>query len=198
MSQTDPLIIKLENVRLSFPALHHKTAMKGKDAAKEGSYKANFLLHKTKNAASIKKLQEAIAKLVKDEFNGKALEPQNVCLREASLKEYDGYDAEHLVLSATNSKTKPALVDNKLQQIAEGDTADPYPGCYVDATIKLYAQNGKTYKPDPTWGKKINATLRGVLVRTAQGRPYGEPFGDRVDVEKELTAVPDADTADEV
>ncbi len=193
----DPLIIKLENVRLSFPSLHQKSAMKGKDPEKDGAYKASFLLNKKDNAAVIKRIKDAVALLVKDEFGGKALEPQNVCLKEASTKEYDGYDADHMVLSATNSKQKPGLVDNQLNEISQGDAGDPYPGCYVNATVRLYAQNGKSFKPDPTWGKKINATLRNVQVLLRNGKPYGEAFGERTpDAADEFEKVEDTANVD--
>ncbi len=197
--QKDPLVIHLTNVRLSFPSLHEKSAMKGKDPEKDGSYKANFLLHKTKNAKTIAEIRAAIALLTKEEFNGKALESAGLCLKEAASKEYDGYDEDHLVISASNRKQKPGIVDNNLQEIHRGDAADPYAGCYVNATIKLYAQNGKSYKPDPSWGKKILATLRNVQVLTRQGKPYGEAFGERLpDAASEFTAVPDAENVDEV
>lgn len=191
----DPLIIPINNARLSFPSLHRKSAMKGKDPEKEGTYKASFLLHKTKNADTIKKIREAINTLIRDEFGGKALEPGNICLKEASSKEYDGYDSDHLVIAASDRKTKPGIVDNNLNEIHEGDAADPYAGCYVNATIRLYAQNGKSYKPDPSWGKKINATLRNVQVLLRNGKPYGEPFGERKpDAASEFSVVPEQET----
>lgn len=186
----DPLIIKLNNVRLSFPSLHTKSAMKGKDPEKDGTYKASFLLHKKTNATEIKLIQAAIALLIKEEFGGKALDAGNLCLKEAANKEYDGYTDEYMVVSATNRKQKPGLVDSQLNPVSQGDAADPYPGCHVNATIRLYAQNGKSFKPDPTWGKKINATLRNVQVLIRGGKPYGEAFGERTpDAESEFTKV---------
>lgn len=176
----DPLIIRLENVRLSFPSLSQKSAMKGKDPEKDGSYKAAFLLHKKTNAATIERIRAAIAVLVKDEFAGKAIDASGICLKEASNKDYDGYDADHLVLSATNSKQTPGVVDSQLNELVPGDSTYPYAGCFVNSTVRLYAQNGKSFKPDPTWGKKINATLRNVQVLLRGGKPYGEPFGERV------------------
>ena len=177
---TDPTIIKLTNVRLSFPSLHEKQAPISPGG--KAAYKASFLLHKTKNAATIKAIQAAIAHLTKEEFAGKALPPTNLCLKEADLKEYDGYDSEHMVLSASNSKTKPGIVDNELNTIAQGDAADPYPGCYVNATIRLWVQDNK-------FGKRVNAELRAV-----QFLKDGESFGaGPVVAENEFDAIPDGD-----
>lgn len=170
----DPLIIKLENVRLSFPSLHEKKAFKdGKPA-----YQATFLLDKKTNAASIAKVQAAMAHLVKEEFGGKALPPDRVCLRDGATKpDIEGYGPGVLFVSSRNEKTKPGVVDNNLNEIVAGDAGDPYAGCYVNATVRLWPQGGKSFKSE--FGKRINATLRNVQVLLRNGKPYGEPFGER-------------------
>ena len=71
---TDPMVIRINDALLSFPSLHQKSAMKGKDVEKEGSFKASFLLHKTRNAKTIAAIRAAFATLEKEEFGGKKLE----------------------------------------------------------------------------------------------------------------------------
>ncbi len=63
---------------------------------------------------------------------------------------------------------------------AEDDTI--YSGCYLDVTIRLWAQDNK-------WGKRVNCALRAVKFNCD-----GEPLGrEKIDVESEF----DDDDADD-
>lgn len=180
----DPLVIKLSNVRLSYPVLDEKKTFRTGEG--KPAWSATFLLDKKANAADIKKLQTVIAGVTKDEFAGKALPPDRVCLKDGSLKEdTDGYGDGVMFVAARNEKTRPGVVDRNLAQLTAGDPHFPYAGCYVNATIRLWAQGGKSFKSE--FGKRINATLRNV-----QFLKDGEPFGEKpTPAEAEFEAVED-------
>lgn len=158
--------IKLVGVRLSFPAL-----FKAKSVGDgEPKFNATFLLDKIKDAEQIKNLQMMIISVAKEKFGGidevKKLREKNklsFCLHEGSEKEFEGYGDEVMFVSAS-SKTRPLILDRNRGQLAEED-GRPYAGCYVDAIIRVWVQ-------DNTYGKKVNADLRGV-----QFVKDGEAFG---------------------
>lgn len=164
--------IKLSNVRLSFPALHRPKA--GPDGG-EPKFSATFLLDKKTDAAQIKQLQDAIDSLIASELKGKR--PKGVCLHDGSEKpETDGYGDSVMYVSAS-SKTRVPLVDRNLTPLTEDDNK-PYAGCYVNASIRLWAQ-------DNQYGKRINAALRAVQF-VKDGNSFGE---GSVDVEREFAAL---------
>lgn len=55
---------------------------------------------------------------------------------------------------SARSKTRPSVFDQQRQELTESD-GKPYSGCYVNASIELWAQ-------DNDFGKRVNAQLRGV------------------------------------
>ena len=58
-----------------------------------------------------------------------------------------------------------------------GEDGRPYGGCYVNATVRLWAQDGVK---NPKWGKRVNAQLRAVQF-WAEGEPFGESSVDAAD-----------------
>lgn len=167
--------VKLENVRLSFPALWQPR--QGPDAKSKPAYQAAFILHKEHNAKEIAAVKAVIAQIVRDSFKGK--QPPKICLRDGSEKpEVDGYGESVMFINARSDKP-PHVVDRKLNPLKESGSI-PYAGCYVNATIRLWAQ-------DNNYGKRINAQLRGVqFVRD------GDSFGEaNIDVTKEFKALDD-------
>ena len=172
-------IVKLNNVRLSFPALWQ--ARTGPDANSKPSFQAAFILDKKDNAKDIETVRATIAAIGKESFKGKL--PPKICLREGTEKgDMDGYGEGVMFINARSDK-RPHVVGRKLEVLTEDD-GKPYAGCYVNATIRLWAQ-------DNQYGKRINAKLRAVqFVKT------GERFGEgAVVINKEF--VPLADDDDE-
>ena len=173
----DPAIIKLSNVRLSYPELFTAKAFQGGKPA----FSAVFLLNKTKDAAQIAAIKTAINAVAKEAFKGKL--PPKTCLRDGSEKpDTDGYGADIVFVSARNEK-RPGVVNRDLTPLTAED-GKPYAGCYVNAVIRLWAQ-------DNEFGKRINASLRNVqFVRD------GEPFGEKpVAPEQDFDALPEDDSA---
>jgi hypothetical protein len=60
-----------------------------------------------------------------------------------------------MFVAASAQETAPPTVVDAARQALTERSGKPYAGCYVNASIELWAQ-------DNAYGKRINATLRGV------------------------------------
>lgn len=134
----------------------------------EPKYSIALLLDKEQDATQIAGLKEAILMVAKAKWKDKV--PKDVvfgggrcCLKEASSKEYDGYDEDHVFVSASSSRKIPVVGRDRMP-LTEADDR-PYSGCYVNCSIRLWAQDNR-------FGKRINAQLRAV-----QFVKDGEAFG---------------------
>jgi len=147
--------IKLENVRLAFPALFEAKTVNGEGAP---AFSAAFLM--SPDHPAIKTLQAAFEKMGQEKWGAKwptikkTIEAKDAfALHNGDSKaEYEGYEGNFFV-SARN-KTRPVVLDRDKSPLVESD-GKPYAGCYVNASIELWAQ-------DNNYGKRINASLRGV------------------------------------
>lgn len=145
----DPAIITLPNVRLSFPHLFTAHAM---EEGQEQKFSAAFLFDNTEHATLLDRIEAITDRLILDEFKKKITIKR--CLRDGNEKpELEGYGDGVSFLSAS-SKIRPVVVDRLRNPLVESD-GKMYPGCYVNATIRLWVQNNQ-------WGKRVNAALRGV------------------------------------
>lgn len=175
---SEPVIVKLTRtpVRLSYPQLFEPKA--GPEGGK-AAYSAVFLLDKKTNAADIAAIQAAIAKVKEAQWGKKPVQLKGTCLRDGSEKaETDGYGPDVMFISARNEK-RPGVVDRDLTPLAAED-GKPYAGCYVFATIRLWAQDNK-------FGKRVNASLRNVQF-IKDGDPFGEkttPAGEEFEAQPE-------------
>ena len=147
--------IMLRDVRLAFPNIWKATAPKG---GGEIAFSASFLMPPThKQVAELKKAFAALAAEkwgVKGPQILKAMEAADkLCLHNGDAKsEFEGYEGNLYVSS--RSKVRPSVFDGQRQDLTEAD-GKPYSGCFVNASIELWAQ-------DNDYGKRINAQLRGV------------------------------------
>ena len=172
-------IIKLGNARLSYPSLFREKKFAPTDA--KGSYSATFILDKKTQAKEIAAIKAAIDSITREVFKGKPVGNNRVCLHDGSEKEgTDGYGEGIMYVSARTDK-RPQVVNRDLTPLTEED-GKPYAGCYVNATIELWAQ-------DNQYGKRINAKLRAVQF-AKEGKPFGE---GTIDVSKEFEPIADDD-----
>jgi len=152
---TDAMIITLKNVRLAFPELFEAKTVNGEG---EPAFSASFLM--AKDDPQVKEINAAIDEIAKAKWGAKAAgvikemrAKDKVCLHDGDLKEnYAGFPG-NMFISARN-KTRPLVVDRDKTELSRAD-GKPYAGCYVFASIELWAQ-------DNNYGKRVNATLRGV------------------------------------
>lgn len=153
----------LQNVRLAFPNLFEPGSFEGSDP----KFAAKFVIEP--GSANAEALREGMIAVAKEKWGAKAQQvfdnltktgkPKNIEV--AYVEEpypnkdgdpYDGFEDMHY-LSATN-KSRPSIYDRDKTPLIAAD-GKPYAGCYVNASIELWAQDNK-------WGKGIRATLKGV------------------------------------
>lgn len=147
--------IKLENVRLAFPQLFEAKTVNGEG---EPAFSASFLL--APNHPAVKQLNAAFETLGKEKWGAKwpnvkkEIEAKDrYCLHDGDTKaDYTGFEG-NMFVSARN-KTRPLVIDRDKSPLTAQD-GRPYAGCYVNGSIELWAQ-------DNAYGKRINASLRGV------------------------------------
>jgi hypothetical protein len=137
--------VSLKKVRLSFPDLFVAKQYEGKGDFK---YAASFLIEP--GSDNDKAVQAAI-KAVAVEKWGKRVDAvlesirgskQQYCYLKGDSKEYEGY-AGMLVLSAKRKQKdgRPLVIDQAKNPLNESD-GKPYAGCYVNATVDIWAQDG--------------------------------------------------------
>ena len=155
-------VLHLDHVRLSFPVIFKPRAF---SAGQEPAFQASFLLDtaNAKHATKISELKSQAKKLALEAFGNKIPPDLKVCIGNGDNKEYDGYKG--MIYVSARNQTRPTVVNRARNPVAEGDTEAPYAGCYVNATITLWAQNNQ-------YGKRINANLRAI-----QFVEDGEAFG---------------------
>lgn len=149
------MIVSLKNVRLAFPALFEAKQVNGEG---DPAFSASFLM--APNHASVKALNEAFESVGKEKWKDKwpqvkkeLTAKDKLALHDGDLKsQYEGFEG-NLFVSARN-KTRPRVIDRDKSPLAAAD-GKPYAGCYVNASVEIWAQ-------DNQWGKRLNATLRGV------------------------------------
>lgn len=171
---TDPDIIKLNNVRLSYPQLFEPRAAAGSDKLK---YSATFLLDKKEHAGLIKHIEKQIERVALDFFKKKVTLKKS-CLHDGNEKEdTEGYGDEVMFVTSSDTR-RPVVVDRDLTPLTKDDNK-PYAGCYVNATVRLYAYDHKV------GGKGVSMALRAV-----QFVKDGESFGaGPVNAEEEFEPV---------
>ena len=173
--------IKLNNVRLAFPALFEAKTVNGEG---EPAFSASFLLPPDHPAA--KELRAAFEAIGKDKWGAKwptvkkEIEAKDrYCLHDGDTKaDYSGFEG-NLFVSSRN-KSRPLVIDRDKSPLTAAD-GRPYAGCYVNASIELWSQ-------DNNYGKRINASLRGVQFfkdgdAFAGGGAASDDEFDSVDVE---------------
>lgn len=157
--------LKLKEVRLSFPDIFECVQYEGQGPFK---YRASFLF--APNSENHKALLAAIEETAKEQWKDKWKQIIEIAnddsktrfIVDGNKKTYDGYKGM-LAISATRDQSngRPLIV-NKKPKNADGtpNTLTQtdgviYGGCYVNATVELWAQNNK-------FGKTIRAQLLAV------------------------------------
>lgn len=159
--------IKLENVRLSFPRLFTAEAFQGQGDAK---FSARFIVEP--GSAGDKAIREAIAKVAAEKWpktTAKVLgeiqtDKKAFCYVDGDRYEWAGA-AGNWVLTANRKEKdgRPLVIDQLKRPLVESD-GKPYAGCYVNASVEFWAQDG------------ANKGIRCVL-RAVQFARDGDAFG---------------------
>ena len=150
--------VMLLGVRLAFPVLNEPESFQGEGKPR---YSATALIepgsenHKAclaaMRAAAVEKWGEAKADAAVKGLTA-ALK---TALGDGNLKsEYAGFEGMVYVAAHAQAASPPTLLDGQKRQLPR-NTSVIYPGCYVNMSVEFWAQ-------DNQWGKRINASLRGV------------------------------------
>lgn len=176
--------VKLKNVRLSFAHLFEPQVPKPDAEGKVGaaSFNANFLVSKTTEdgKANAKLLKEAKERVMKAKWpkGDVKLKPEKLCTRDGDLESYEGYEGHLYVSGRSPADRPPTLISNRRGGDGKWIRVKPqdgllYSGCYVNAIVRLWAQ-------DNEHGKRVNASIEAV-----QFFKHGDAFGaQRVDADE--------------
>ncbi|OOS22743.1 ssDNA-binding protein [Moraxella lincolnii] len=143
--------LTLKNVRLAFPNIF-------RPSEQFDNFGAQLIIEK--GSANAKAIDNAINEVAKAKWGIKAdsivkqLKSGNkICFIDGDAKaEYEGFEG-NMALSATN-RQRPTVFNKDRSPLTEADGV-VYAGCYVNAIVEIWAQ-------DNQWGKRINASLKGV------------------------------------
>lgn len=147
--------IKLNNARLAFPQLFEAKTVNGEG---DPAFSATFLL--PPDHPAVAELRQAFEIVGKEKWGAKwpnvkkEIEAKDrLCLHDGDTKaDYAGFEGNFFV--STRNKTRPLVIDRDKAPLTAAD-GKPYAGCYVHGSIELWCQ-------DNAYGKRINASLRGV------------------------------------
>lgn len=159
--------VKIQNVRLAFPNLFKAKAI----GDGEPRFSAAFVIEP--GSANAKALDAAVDAVAKEKWKDKAAGilkelrgKGRVCFKHEALSKdgevYDGFEGMHS-LNASNA-ARPLIIGADKNPLTEAD-GKPYAGCYVNVSLEVWAQ-------DNSFGKRVNATLKGV-----QFARDGDAFG---------------------
>lgn len=161
----DDGLIKIENVRCSYPHLDRPYAgnAKGKDQGRP-AYSMTALLDKKKHKEAFLLVRDELRAKIK-ELKVKDIPDDKKCLRDGDKSGKDTHEG-CWTLSAREVKA-PILRDADNEPVSKDDANDVfYGGCYVDVAVRLWSQNNE-------WGKRVNCNLLMVKFRS-DGEAFGE------------------------
>jgi hypothetical protein len=189
-------VIRLKNVRLSFPSLFKAKLPANETDPDKAKFKATFLLDPSnaENAAQIKAIKALSAAIEKEQWPKGPGKMKGRCWDQNPTKEqhaasvaaakeaeleapeapYDGWEGMFSVV--TSESVRPKVVNAKGIPVSAGDQGAPYAGCFVDAWVSFWTQ-------DNMHGKRVNANLYAVQFRTNGAAFSSRPKADDIDFE---------------
>lgn len=176
----DPTEVTLKNVRLSFEHIFRAQANKKNPEARP-KFNAAFLIDKKSGKANIEAMDDAIAAAMDKKWgkNHPKLKDEKFCMRDGDEEDYDGYQG-CMYVTASNYK-RPTVIDRYKSPLTEED-GKPYSGCYVNAVVRVWAQ-------DNEHGKRVNSSLEAVQF-VKDGDAFGAP---PVDIDRHFENLGDDD-----
>lgn len=165
--------IMLKGITMAFPALAEPQAF----GEGEPAYGAKFPI--TINGEHQKLIDEAMKAEAKDLWkdkgdsvlsmlveDGKTAFVKKIYRSKKTGEPYQGFEGMHY-LSARNAKTQPTVFNQYGEELtSKGDIErQAFSGARVNASVEIWAQDNK-------WGRRINCSLRGVML-TGEGENFG-------------------------
>lgn len=158
MAQAQPIgRILLKNVRLAFPNLFEPTTVAGEGKPR---YSATLLI--PVDHPQIAEIEAAQAQVANAKWGAKAVaitkglsKQDKLALHDGDTKsKYDGFPGNFFISAAAQENAAPTVVDRDRSPLS-AKSGRPYAGCFVNASIELWAQ-------DNNYGQRVNAQLRGI------------------------------------
>jgi len=143
------MIITIENCRLSYPHIFKPKAYEQGGSEK---YSASGLLEL--DDPQIAKIKGILSQFARDNFEQKDLRKVEFCFNEIDLENEDGEVIGEVQRFNASDFQRPHVLHRNLKPLNESDGVI-YPGCRVNLSVSLWAQNNK-------YGKRVNANLLGV------------------------------------
>lgn len=176
--------MQISNVRLSFPDLFHPVEYQAGDG--KPRFNATFLIEP--GSANDLAIRAAIKTAALEKFGKKADanlkqwegNSAKFPYLDGNTKEYDGYDG--MMYLSCHSKSRPSLFNIDKTPLVESDGV-LYAGCYCDAIVELYAQDGAN--------PGIRAGFTGVRFR-GDGDAFGGGRAASADAFDDITEGADA------
>lgn len=172
MSANKPIgRIMLNDVRLAFPKLFRAEQVNGQGDPKFGA--TLIIAPDHPQLEELRKIQDAVAK---DKWKEKAAGIVNVLDKQDRLavhdgdikSQYDGFPGNFYVSANAQESAPPTVVDQARNLLKE-NSGKPYAGCFVNASIEIWAQDNK-------FGQRVNTALRGVqFLRDGDAFSAGRP-----------------------
>lgn len=179
--------ILIKDVRLAFPNLFEPTTVAG-----EGKPRYSATLIIPADHPQIEEIRAAQLAVAQAKWNAKApailkgLDKQDkLALHDGDTKsKYDGFPGNFFISASAQENAAPTVIDRDRSPLS-ARSGRPYAGCYVNASIELWAQ-------DNSYGQRVNAQLRGIqFLRDGDSFSAGRPAdADEFD---EVTEGADAD-----
>ena len=165
--------IMLKNVVLAFPALAEPQSFGEGEPAYGAKFpiKPNSEQQKAIEAAILAEAKEAwkdkadsVVKMLEED--GKVAFTKKVYRSKKTGEPYQGFDGMHY-LSTRNAKTQPTVFNQYGEEVSGKADIErqAFSGAVVNASIEIWAQDNK-------WGRRINCSLRGVML-TGEGENFG-------------------------
>ncbi len=173
-------VIKLENVRLSFPHVFEHGSFGGEST---GKYEATFLLPKSNTKAYDMVMAEVEATKGKTKIAS-----DKICVKDGDEKD-DEHSAGHWVITTSN-KNRPTLVNRSGTPVTKEDN-EVNPMFFGGATVNAFIS---FWKQDNSYGKRVNGNLAGI--QYVSGDVMEDGFGDTGTVKADMFDVLDDDGDD--
>lgn len=158
MSTNQPIgRILLKNVRLAFPNLWEPTTVAG-----EGKPRFSATLLIPADHPQIAEIEAAQTAVAQGKWAAKApaiikglAKQDKLALHDGDTKsKYDGFPGNFFISAAAQENAAPTVIDRDRSPLS-AKSGRPYAGCFVNASIELWAQ-------DNNYGQRVNAQLRGI------------------------------------
>lgn len=184
--------VQLKNVRTAFLSVFEPKSVQGEG---DPRYSCAFIIDP--KSANVKALDDAIKAVATEKWKDKGgavlkklIEDKRVAFMKAPRTNsdgevYSGFEGGMFSLNASN-KSRPLVIDRDKTPLTAAD-GKPYSGCFVNASVELWAQ-------DNQYGKRINATLRGIQFH-ADGDAFGGGAPASSDEFEDLSAAEEDPTA---